>query len=206
VVTLAGGWRALAILIGGTVAILTVLCIADASRRRRQRVESFLNSVDVESGQDDLDTVTHFRRWLGDHHRKAAADAASQADLAFARELRTALRELLRHHDSDAPPAIGAARLDALAGRIPLRVRLAGGQVGLAPAAAGVPGVLGEVLGAIALADRGGTWRRLKLCRADTCQVVFYDRSKNGSRCWCSMEVCGNRSKIRAYRGRRAAR
>jgi predicted RNA-binding Zn ribbon-like protein len=78
--------------------------------------------------------------------------------------------------------------------------------VRLGPAAEGVAGVLGEVLAAVALADRDGTWRRLKLCREQTCQAVFYDRSKNGSRCWCSMEVCGNRNKTRAYRSRRTAR
>ncbi|MEV0455828.1 CGNR zinc finger domain-containing protein [Catellatospora methionotrophica] len=31
------------------------------------------------------------------------------------------------------------------------------------------------------------------------CGRELYDPSKNGSRCWCSMDVCGNRSKTRAY-------
>lgn len=158
-------------------------------------VESFLNSVDVESGQDDLDSVARFRRWLRDHHRAVTATAA---DLALARELRTGLRELLRGGTRSGD----STRLAALAERIPLRVSFAGERVGLAPGATGVAGVLGEVLGAVALADRDGSWRRLKRCRADTCQVVFYDWSKNGSRCWCSMAVCGNRSKLRAYRSR----
>jgi predicted RNA-binding Zn ribbon-like protein len=169
-------------------------------------VESFLNSIDVESGQDDLDSVARFRRWLGDHGRPAAAATAAEADLALARDLRTELRILVgAHADRPAQPARPARldRLDALAGRIPLLARFAAGEVGLVPAAAGVAGVLGEVLAAIALAGRDGTWRRLKLCRDGTCQVVFYDRSKNGSRCWCAMEVCGNRNKTRAYRSRR---
>lgn len=184
-------------------------------------VESFLNSVDVESGQDDLDSVPRFRRWLRDHGRPAAAAQLTAADLELARELRAGLRHVVRAHgepdsggvhsggadadgaDPDGADPGGIARVDALAGRVPLRARFAGGGVTLAPAAAGVAGVLGEVLGAVALADRGGAWRRLKLCRDGGCQQVFYDRSKNGSRCWCSMEVCGNRSKTRAYRTRR---
>jgi predicted RNA-binding Zn ribbon-like protein len=49
-----------------------------------------------------------------------------------------------------------------------------------------------------------GTWRRLKACHAETCRWVYYDRSRNESRRWCSMEICGNRSKARSYRVRRA--
>ena len=46
-----------------------------------------------------------------------------------------------------------------------------------------------------------GTWRRLKVCR--NCQWAFYDTSKNRSGSWCSMQLCGNRLKTRAYRTRR---
>jgi predicted RNA-binding Zn ribbon-like protein len=51
-----------------------------------------------------------------------------------------------------------------------------------------------------------GTWSRLKACLADTCQWAFYDQSKNRSAHWCSMAVCGNRAKARAYRNRHAKR
>jgi predicted RNA-binding Zn ribbon-like protein len=34
---------------------------------------------------------------------------------------------------------------------------------------------------------------------------VFYDRSRNRSRHWCSMGVCGNRAKTRTYRAKRAS-
>ncbi len=40
------------------------------------------------------------------------------------------------------------------------------------------------------------------VCSSDTCQWAFYDRSKNRSGRWCSMQVCGNRTKTRAYRAR----
>jgi predicted RNA-binding Zn ribbon-like protein len=46
-----------------------------------------------------------------------------------------------------------------------------------------------------------GTWGRLKACR--NCHWSFYDRSPNRSGTWCSMQLCGNRTKTRAYRRRK---
>ncbi|MGC9668064.1 CGNR zinc finger domain-containing protein [Planosporangium sp. 12N6] len=159
-------------------------------------VESLLNSVDTESGQDDLDALPRFRRWLRDHGRAAAADAATEADLTAARDLRGALRDELAGRGD-------RSRLDRLAAGIGLVARFApDGGIGLAPIGTGVPAVLGEVLAAVVRAAHEGTWRRLKICSSRACRYVYYDRSKNGSRRWCSMEVCGNRSKTRAYRER----
>ena len=47
-------------------------------------------------------------------------------------------------------------------------------------------------------------WKRLKGCRDENCRVAFYDKSRNRSRAWCSMEVCGNREKARSFRARHA--
>jgi predicted RNA-binding Zn ribbon-like protein len=47
-----------------------------------------------------------------------------------------------------------------------------------------------------------GTWHRLKACRQ--CAWAYYDYSKNRSATWCSMAICGNRTKTRAYRRRRS--
>jgi predicted RNA-binding Zn ribbon-like protein len=44
---------------------------------------------------------------------------------------------------------------------------------------------------------------RLKQCPGRHCGWVFLDRSKNGRRRWCEMQVCGSRAKARAYRARR---
>jgi predicted RNA-binding Zn ribbon-like protein len=45
---------------------------------------------------------------------------------------------------------------------------------------------------------------RLKRCAEHTCELVFWDLSKNHSRRWRSMRVCGNRVKSRAYAARKA--
>jgi len=47
---------------------------------------------------------------------------------------------------------------------------------------------------------------RLRECAAEKCAWLFIDRSKNQSRRWCDMSVCGNRDKVRRHRQRRARR
>ena len=69
--------------------------------------------------------------------------------------------------------------------------------------AAGVAGALATLVGIVAEAA-GGTWLRLKSCPGEACGWIFYDRSRSGSGRWCDMTVCGNRTKTRAYRARRA--
>lgn len=44
-----------------------------------------------------------------------------------------------------------------------------------------------------------GAVRRVKSCASDTCAWVFVDESRNKSRQWCQMEVCGNRAKARRH-------
>ncbi len=161
-------------------------------------VESFLNSVDVESGSDDLGTLAKYGSWLRKHeHSDAGLDAAG---LEQARALRDALRAAAQaHHDQ---VSTDTELLDELAGQIQLRARFGATGVRLDSAEQGARRVLGEVLAAVVLAAGDGTWSRLKLCREDSCQWVFYDQSKNSSKQWCSMSVCGNRNKTRAYRSR----
>lgn len=39
----------------------------------------------------------------------------------------------------------------------------------------------------------------VRRCGADNCRWLFLDNSKNHSRRWCDMKICGNREKARAY-------
>jgi predicted RNA-binding Zn ribbon-like protein len=77
-----------------------------------------------------------------------------------------------------------------------------GGTPRLEPRATGVLGALGRILAIAFLAEIDGSWHRLKVCDDETCVSVFYDRSKNRSGRWCSMQECGNRNKVRAWRAR----
>jgi predicted RNA-binding Zn ribbon-like protein len=49
-----------------------------------------------------------------------------------------------------------------------------------------------------------GTLDRLKMCAAEECRRVFFDRSKPATRRWCMSTLCGNRMKTRTYRERRS--
>jgi predicted RNA-binding Zn ribbon-like protein len=163
-------------------------------------IKSFADSVDVGTAQDDLDSPDRFGRWLVAHGFDHPEPTADELDLA--RAMRGALRdELTAHHDGE-ESGEARARLDAYAVRVPLRAAFGPGAATLVPAGAGVLQMLGQVVGAMVLAEHDGTWQRIKICREDTCQVVFYDRSKNQSKTWCSMGVCGNRNKTRSYRDR----
>jgi predicted RNA-binding Zn ribbon-like protein len=169
-------------------------------------VRSFVNTLDVEEGLEELDSPAALREWLADRDLLAAGASVDAAGLRRAIELREALRALLMHHgglelDPDAP-----GTLDAAARRAGLAVRFGEhAQPRLEPTAAGIDGALGRLLAIVTRAMDEGTWERLKVCLADTCQWAFYDTSRNRSAVWCDMRVCGNRQKVRSFRERRLA-
>lgn len=44
-----------------------------------------------------------------------------------------------------------------------------------------------------------GAGARLRLCANPHCGLFFYDKSRTHRRRWCSMAICGNRSKVAAF-------
>ena len=50
-----------------------------------------------------------------------------------------------------------------------------------------------------------GPHARLRLCANPRCGLFFYDTSRTRRRRWCSMTVCGNRSKVAAFARRHAS-
>jgi predicted RNA-binding Zn ribbon-like protein len=174
----------------------------DAAPGALELVRSFVNTREVEDGTDELADPTALAAWLGDRGLMRAR-TASRSDLEQARRLREALRVLLLANNGISTRAEAAAVLDRAARRAGLGVRFRAGTGRLESTAGGVDGALGRLLAAVAAAMLDGTWSRLKACRADDCQWAFYDHARNRSRTWCSMAVCGNRAKARAYRSRR---
>jgi predicted RNA-binding Zn ribbon-like protein len=92
--------------------------------------------------------------------------------------------------------------LDAAAQRSGLRIRFADGAARVEPSEEGVRGAVGRILAEVSAGMADGTWERVKACRADDCRWAFLDTAKNRSRAWCSMQSCGNRAKVAAYRER----
>jgi predicted RNA-binding Zn ribbon-like protein len=168
-------------------------------------VRAFVNTLEVEDGTDDLESPEALARWLRERGLLRGG-RATRADLAEARRVREALRAILLVNNGVSVRNEAAATLDRAARRTRLAVRFgAAGTARAEPQARGVDGALGRLLGIVAAAMADGTWARLKACRADECRWAFYDRARNRSRHWCSMAVCGNRAKARAYRRRHAA-
>jgi len=82
-------------------------------------------------------------------------------------------------------------------------VLLADDRTGPASGAAPVDFEAAVALSALMLLEPGNR-RRIRICA--NCSWLFLDRSKNGSRLWCDMTVCGNRRKAkRHYERKRAA-
>ncbi|MDQ2705587.1 MAG: CGNR zinc finger domain-containing protein [Pseudomonadota bacterium] len=47
----------------------------------------------------------------------------------------------------------------------------------------------------------GDVWKKIRIC--PNCNWLFVDRSRNSSRLWCDMTVCGNRHKAKRHYERR---
>ncbi|HWI70705.1 MAG TPA: CGNR zinc finger domain-containing protein [Baekduia sp.] len=180
-------------------------------------VQAFANAFwDLEGGGvDEWPDAAAYGRWLRARGFGGGAAAPSEADRERAIALREALRGLARrHHDDPGPPPPGSpelAVLDAIAARdgVTLRLRFAddGGAAPFHEAAGDGPdSALALVLGVVAEAMADGTWSRLKACPGPHCGWVFYDGSRNRSRQWCSMQICGNRVKGREFRARQRSR
>jgi len=167
-------------------------------------VIDFVNTLDLDDGTDALATPDGLRAWLADEGLLKRADApVSAADRLNAVRLREALRQLMLAHNGEADGDRAGRELEQAARRGDLRVHFApSGAIRLAPGAEGVPGALAQLLVPVAHALGGDSWRRVKACRASDCRWAFYDRSRNRSGVWCEMAVCGNRTKVRAYRER----
>jgi predicted RNA-binding Zn ribbon-like protein len=76
----------------------------------------------------------------------------------------------------------------------------------LVDAGAGLDGAIGALYAIVSRAMIDGSWHRLKACPGRHCGWAFYDHSRNQSARWCSMNVCGDRAKSRAYYRRKTAR
>ena len=172
-------------------------------------VQAFVNTVATEGDLrwEAFADADSLRSWLVSRGLLAAGDPVGKTDLARAREAREALRALIAANNGREVDAGAVGVLNRAAERAKLGVRFgADGGAVLQQAAGGVDGAIGGVLAAAHAGMEEGAWGRLKVCANGGCAWAFYDRSRNRSSRWCSMAVCGNRTKTRAYRRRAGAR
>lgn len=172
-----------------------------------QVVIDFVNTLDLETGQDQADTPAHLASWLTQQGLRADGEPElAAAEFEQAIDLRESLRTVLVSHSDRVPePGEAAGRLEDVAGRGQLSVRFgAGDVVEIAPRADGFDGVLAQLLVPVTHAAMDGSWARVKACVADDCRWAFWDSSRNRSGRWCDMAVCGNREKVRTYRSKQS--
>jgi predicted RNA-binding Zn ribbon-like protein len=168
-------------------------------------VQAFVNTVDREHGPDLLDEVAGLSDWLDARGLLEPGVRPDVADLRAARDVREALRSLMRANNGAPEDPVARAVLEAAAARAELRPTFPSEGPELVPGRGGVDGALGRVVAATFAAILDGSWSRLKACPREVCGWAFYDRSSNASATWCSMAVCGGRVKAGAYYRRRRA-
>jgi predicted RNA-binding Zn ribbon-like protein len=168
------------------------------------QVREFVNTLDLETHEEQLDSADGLASWLEFRGLLPAGEPLTDADVRQARSMREALRKLLLAHNGAPldPAAVDAVNAAAKSAELVVRFD-AHGHARLVPSRPGSDGALGRLLAIVFHAMADGSWERLKACPAEDCEWAFYDSSKNRSRTWCDMAECGNRAKARAYRERR---
>lgn len=171
---------------------------------RLELLQRFVNTWNHElpAEWDRLGTPARARTWLREKGLISVSARVTARDALRLRELREALRTFAIANHGDTPSPATSAVLRGASRRAALRIEVDEiGRTRLEPVRGGVDGAVATLLGILHEARTIGDWSRLKGCHG--CGYVFFDRSKNRSARWCSMSICGNRAKNRAYRRRR---
>ncbi len=144
---------------------------------------------------------SHWDAWL----RRKSPDGTSVAGVSGFRralQLHTALRSLQCANsgiDVEKNLSAGHEVLNKLIGIYGIYPHISeNGQVALATNAQADP--VASLLLIILEALQEGLWRRFKLCHEPSCRASYYDASKAAAKTWCSMELCGSRTKMKRYR------
>ena len=147
-----------------------------------RRVQLFLNSVDLHNEVEWLPDWLESRGLSGERERAV--------------QLREAVRSLVLGNNGFPVDPAAIETVNHAFERVVLRLDQ-DGRLRLEPE----QDALDEISVVLLEAMLDGSWPRLKACR--NCRWCFYDYSPNRSATWCSMQLCGNRTKTRAYRSRR---
>lgn len=188
----------------------------DAAPGALRRVEELVNTFVVETGTESLTDPATLATWLTERDLLPESAAVGPADLDRARTVREGLRAMLVANNAvpttnaaddtptGTPAAVAVAELTDLAAltrELPLVLDPLTTPPTLVPQTPGTPdAALAQLLADVAKSVADGTWTRMKGCRM--CQWAYYDHSRNRSRAWCSMSLCGNRAKAQTFRNR----
>ena len=163
----------------------------------------FVNTRDIEEETDSIADPGLLETWIAARTGEYAGEL-DREDVERTSALRESLRALMLANNGKGADPAALVPLREAAERTRIRTAFgADGRLELAPARSGLSGFEARLLLAIERLQSHGAWPRLKACTVDDCQWAFYDSTRNHSRTWCSMDVCGNREKTRRYRERK---
>lgn len=161
--------------------------------------------ADEPYAREELGTPESLANWW--RRNGLHLDSATGSDLTEAHDVREGLRALMATHNNAAGPhdAYALAELETLTSTLPL-ISVPSGEDGviLRPGTSGTAREgLGWLLVALTVGQADGQWSRAKVCADLDCREAFRDTTRNHSRTWCSMQVCGARAKQRTFSTRR---
>lgn len=160
----------------------------------------------AERGTHDLEELTSpgaLSQWYVDAGLVTRRPEATDADLASAVALREHLYPLVRSlvDGTPLPQRHRTALNRAARGPVPVpSVDADGRRTTRGDAAACLVAVARTALDLFDRAD-GAV---VRFCADETCSHPFLDRSRTQRRRWCDMASCGDRAKVRRFRGRSA--
>ncbi len=158
---------------------------------------------------ETLVTPSDLVGWLLEAGLLDQSVTATSAQVHAARRLREAINTGIQAAADDRsmpPPAIG--EITSWLAYAPPVLRLEAGRDGHPQLLAGPPAdairhaVAGVALDAANLLGTEDQRHRLRVCASPTCSARFFDASRGATRCWCSMQGCGNAAKARRHRAR----
>lgn len=150
--------------------------------------------------------------WARIHGLDVPDCSLSEADPGELRGLRAAFQELIAGTGSDTGSSTGTGTSGSGKARTAgqgIAVRLAPdaeGRVRMVPVGRGRQWLESALWSETLLAQRAGSWPRLKICRNTECASAFYDTSRNNSGVWHDAKICGNAVNLRASRERKRLR
>jgi predicted RNA-binding Zn ribbon-like protein len=173
----------------------------------------FANSIDVRhfthhgvqhQQRDELASPRQLGAWMSQRALCSSAAQMTPAMFEAALQLRAGVRNYLqcdpleRGQKGDAVQSLNKALK-----LFPLMAQArSDGTVALQATRSGAEAGLSVVVAEFYSGSTTGTLDRMKMCAAEECRRVFFDRSKPATRRWCMSTLCGNRAKTRSYRER----
>ncbi len=167
-------------------------------------VQALVNTLSGHTGADLIGIPADAASWLAAAGLRPAGSAVTSTEQRALVELRESIRAVLATHTHVANKPDAADRLTMAL--MHCRLMVSADPAGTVRLTSADQHPFARAVGAIAIAiaeaSATGTWARLKSCPGNRCGWAFYDRSPGGRSQWCSMQVCGARAKMRAYRSR----